>query len=101
MSLYSFAKNVCTSGRPVEISARAFPDMPRELYNVYATGDIVVVELSLKGRNTGPLEQPNGIVPPTGKRMKAPCCDVFRLKDGKIQSFDCYPIITEASWYPD
>jgi len=23
--------------------------------------------------------------------MDAPCCDVFRLKDGKIQSFNCYP----------
>jgi ketosteroid isomerase-like protein len=88
-------------GRPVEIFAQAFPDMHRELYNVYATGDLVVVELSLNGRNTGPLEQPNGTVPPTGKRMKAPCCDVFRLKNGKIQSFDCYPIITEASWLPD
>jgi SnoaL-like domain len=36
-------------GRPVEIFAQAFPDMHRELYNVYATGDIVVVELSLNG----------------------------------------------------
>ena len=26
-----------------------------------------------------------------GWRMDAPCCDVFRLKDGKIQRFDCYP----------
>jgi ketosteroid isomerase-like protein len=32
-----------------------------------------------------------GILPPTGKRMDAPCCDVFRLANGKIQSFDCYP----------
>jgi hypothetical protein len=23
--------------------------------------------------------------------MDAPCCDVFRLKNGKIQVFDCYP----------
>jgi hypothetical protein len=23
--------------------------------------------------------------------MDAPCCDVFRLVNGKIQSFDCYP----------
>jgi ketosteroid isomerase-like protein len=30
-------------------------------------------------------------IPPTGKRMDAPCCDVFRLRDGKIQSFNCYP----------
>ena len=23
--------------------------------------------------------------------MNAPCCDVFQLKNGKIQSFNCYP----------
>ena len=30
-------------------------------------------------------------LPPTGKRMDAPCCDVFELVDGKIKRFDCYP----------
>jgi hypothetical protein len=32
-----------------------------------------------------------GILPPTNKQMDAPCCDVFRLVNGKIQSFNCYP----------
>jgi hypothetical protein len=32
-----------------------------------------------------------GTLPPTGNRMDAPCCDVFRLRDGRIQLFDCYP----------
>ena len=41
--------------------------------------------------NGGPLALPQGTVAPTGRRMDAPCCDVFRLKDGKIQSFNCYP----------
>ena len=26
-----------------------------------------------------------------GERMDAPCCDVFKLANGKIQRFDCYP----------
>ena len=30
-------------------------------------------------------------LPATGKRMDAPCCDVFELEDGKIKRFDCYP----------
>jgi ketosteroid isomerase-like protein len=55
------------------------------------TGDTVVVQLALQGTHKGPLALPFGNIPPTGKRMDAPCCDVFRLKDGKIQSFDCYP----------
>jgi len=78
-------------GRTVEVYATAFPDMHRELYNFYVIGDMVIVELALQGTHKGPLALPQGTVPPTGKRMDAPCCDVFRLKDGKIQSFNCYP----------
>jgi ketosteroid isomerase-like protein len=78
-------------GRTVEIYATAFPDMHRELYRFFSVGDIVVVELALQGTHKGPLQLPLGTIPPTGKRMSAPCCDVFRLKNGKIQSFNCYP----------
>jgi ketosteroid isomerase-like protein len=75
----------------VAVYARAFPDMHRELYRVFATGDTVIVELALQGTHLGPLALPSGTIQPTGKRMNAPCCDVFQLKDGKIQSFNCYP----------
>ena len=78
-------------GKTVEVYAKAFPDMHRELYRFFAVGDVVVVELALKGTHKGPLQMPMGIIPPTGKRMDAPCCDVFRLVNGKIQSFNCYP----------
>ena len=78
-------------GRTVEIYATAFPDMHRELYAFYIIGDTVVVELALQGTHKGPLELPIGIIPPTGKRMNAPCCDVFQLINGKIKSFNCYP----------
>ena len=27
----------------------------------------------------------------TDNSMDAPCCDVFKLKDGRLQVFDCYP----------
>jgi len=43
------------------------------------------------GTNLGPLHLPVGTLPPTGKRMDAPCCDVFELVDGKVKRFDCYP----------
>jgi ketosteroid isomerase-like protein len=78
-------------GRTVEIYAAAFPDMHRELYRFFSVGDIVVVELALQGTHKGPLQLPMGTIPPTGKRMNAPCADVFRIKDGRIQSFNCYP----------
>jgi steroid delta-isomerase-like uncharacterized protein len=75
----------------VENYARAFPDMHRELYQLYVSGSIVVVQLALQGTHLGPLSLPAGTLPPTGKRMDAPCCDVFELSDGKIKRFDCYP----------
>jgi ketosteroid isomerase-like protein len=75
----------------VENYARAFPDMHRELYQIYVSGDIVVVQLALQGTHLGPLSLPFGTLPPTGNRMDAPCCDVFELAGGKIKRFDCYP----------
>ena len=75
----------------VENYARAFPDMHRELYQLYVSGNIVVVQLALQGTHLGPLHLPAGTLRPTAKRMDAPCCDVFELADGKIKRFDCYP----------
>ena len=75
----------------MELSATAFPDMHRELYQMYSTGDIVVVQLALQGTHLGPLSLPGERYPPTGKKMDAPCCDVFELSNGKIKRFDCYP----------
>ena len=77
--------------KPVEYYGAAFSDMHRELYDVYVIGDVVVVQLALQGTHDGALHLPFGILPATGKRMDAPCCDVFKLADGKIERFDCYP----------
>lgn len=41
--------------KPVENYGTAFSDMHRELYDVYVTGDVVVVELALQGTHDGPL----------------------------------------------
>ncbi|QRN95317.1 nuclear transport factor 2 family protein [Archangium violaceum] len=81
-------------GRTVEIYATAFPDMHRELHDFHVSGDVVVVELSLNGTHRGPLELPAGTIPATGREIHAPCCDVFKLKDGKVQSFHCYTAAT-------
>lgn len=77
-------------GLTVEVYAKTFPDMHRELRTFYVVDDMVIVQLSLQGTHLGPLELPAGTVPPTGKRMDAPCCAVFELVDGKIKRFDCY-----------
>jgi ketosteroid isomerase-like protein len=78
-------------GDTVVTYATAFPDMHRELYQMYVTGNIVVVQLALQGTHNGPLNTPMGIIPATGNKMDAPCCDVFEIENGKIKRFDCYP----------
>jgi SnoaL-like polyketide cyclase len=67
-------------GRTVEIYAAAFPDMQRELYQIHSSGDIGVVQLALQGTHLGPLSLPFGTIPPTGKKMDAPRCDVFEMR---------------------
>ena len=85
-------------GLTVDVYAAAFPDMHMELYDLHTFGDLVLVELSLNGTHNGDLVLPIGTLPPTRKVIRAPCCDVFHLKDGKVASFHCYvavPILLE------
>jgi ketosteroid isomerase-like protein len=77
--------------KPVENYGRAFSNMHRELYDIYVDGEVVVVQLALQGTHDGPLSLPQGVLPATGNRMDAPTCDVFKLKDGRLRVFDCYP----------
>jgi ketosteroid isomerase-like protein len=85
-------------GYTVDVYAAAFPDMHRELYQIYTRDDVVVVQLSLNGTHNGDLVLPAGTIPPTKREMRTPCCDVFHVKDGQVATFDCYvavPILLE------
>ena len=76
---------------PVRNYGTAFSNMHRELYRIYSDGNVVVVQLALQGTHDGTLQLPFGGLAATGKKMDAPCCDVFELVDDKIKRFDCYP----------
>lgn len=76
--------------KTVSIFSKAFPDMHREIHRLDVVGDSVHVELTLHGTHKGPLELPIGTIEPTGKTMRTPCFDVFRLQDGKVKLFNCY-----------
>jgi hypothetical protein len=76
--------------RSEQTLATAFPDIHREIFGLYDTNDLVVVELSLNGTYKGPLVLPAGTLPPTGKEMRPPCCDAFHFQEWKIQTFNCY-----------
>jgi steroid delta-isomerase-like uncharacterized protein len=79
-------------GKTVDIYSTAFPDMHRDLIDIYVKDDenLVIVELTLNGTHKGPLELPAGTIPATGKVMQTPCCDVFHIENGKVKSFHCY-----------
>ena len=42
----------------------------------------------------GPLETPAGIVKPTGAKVDGPCADFWYLRDGKIEMFNCYIMLS-------
>jgi ketosteroid isomerase-like protein len=76
---------------PVTGLISAYPDMHRELLKFYSTADdVVVVELKLQGTHKGDLPLPGGVLRATGRKFDTPCCDVWKLKDGKVKSFHCY-----------
>ena len=70
--------------------AKLLPDVHRELHRVTVLGDVVAVELSIQGTFLGPLETPAGIVQPTGAKIDVPTADFWYLRDGKIETFNCY-----------
>ena len=65
------------------------PDVHRELLRVHAMGNIVAVELSIRGTFTGPFETPAGVIQLTGAKLDIPGADVWYVEDGKIKEFSC------------
>jgi ketosteroid isomerase-like protein len=74
--------------------AKVFPDIHRELHRVNVLGDAVAVELSIRGTFLGALETPAGTVQPTGAKVDTPTADFWYLRDGKIERFDCYIMLS-------
>ena len=72
---------------------KPFPDVHRELHRVNVLGDMVAVELSIRGTFLGPLETPSGTVQPTRAKVDFPCADFWYVRDGKIERFDCYVML--------
>lgn len=76
------------------IMAVAFPDIHREIFSIDVLGDTVVVELAIQGTHLGTMMTPAGSLSPTGKKIDVPCCDIFRMKEGKVAAFHCYNAAT-------
>ena len=57
---------------------------------MHESGNLVVVELLIQGTFLGLLVTPAGLVAPTGAKVSIPTADFFYLRDGKIETFNCY-----------
>jgi len=93
-------------GDVVTYMANLLPDVHRELLRVHEAGDnLVVVELLIQGTFLGPFPTPAGPVAPTGAKLSIPTADFFYLRDGKIETFNCYVsmniMLAQMGIYPD
>ena len=70
--------------------AKMLPDVHRELYRVNVLGDVVAIELSIRGTFLGPFETPAGVIQPTGAKLDIPTADFWYVRDGKVQEFNCH-----------
>lgn len=77
-------------GQLIHAVSAAFPDMHRNLLRTYDSGDSIIVELKLQGTHSGNFRIGDSVLPPTGRAFDVPCCDVFRLRAGKVAAFHCY-----------
>jgi len=84
--------------------ATAFPDSTVEVTRVIATESTAAVEFRGRGTHTGPLATPMGVIPPTGRRVDFPLCDVWEVRDGKVARthnyFDVMTMLTQLGVAP-
>jgi steroid delta-isomerase-like uncharacterized protein len=69
---------------------QAFPDLKWTDQGQVSSEDSVVTEQVAAGTNQGPLNTPQGDVPPSGKPITTRLCEVVRLRDGEIVSLHLY-----------
>jgi steroid delta-isomerase-like uncharacterized protein len=68
----------------------AMPDSRMEVTAIIESGNRVVVEGAYAGTHTGPLGTPQGEVPPTGRKLMLPLCDVIDVAAGRITQIRAY-----------
>ena len=70
--------------------ATAFPDSKATFHDAHVSGNTVILELSWRGTQTGPLVTKSGEVPATGKSIDMRAVQVVEVQDGKAASIRQY-----------
>ncbi len=58
-----------------------FPDMRFEVQSILAEENTAAAQIIMSGTNTGPMETPDGEIPPTGRKIKIAVASFNRLDD--------------------
>ena len=69
---------------------QAFPDLKVEHWNIIASGNKVAVEFSATGIHTGPLHTPEGVIPPSGKKVTINVAEFLEWENGKLRKLTNY-----------
>jgi predicted ester cyclase len=70
----------------IEALWKAFPDGKLSFGEQVFAEDAAATELVFTGTHTGPMMTPNGLIPPTGKRVTLHSASILKIKDGLIAS---------------
>ena len=66
--------------------ATAIPNSKAQIHTSFVSGDTVVLELTWKGTQTGPLQTPGGTIPPSGKTIEIRAVQITEITNGKAQA---------------
>jgi quinol monooxygenase YgiN/ketosteroid isomerase-like protein len=67
-----------------------FPDATCEVKSLVAFGDYVIAQGIGRGTHKGVFHSPAGTLQPSGVSMQVNFCDVYKLREGKIERADSY-----------
>jgi steroid delta-isomerase-like uncharacterized protein len=91
-------------GKYIQVMWTAFPDVKLTFGDQVLSEDSAATEVVMTGTNTGPLNSPNGPIPPTGKPIHLRSLSILRFEDGRIASernyFDQLDMLTQLGLAP-
>ncbi len=70
--------------------ATALPDSNATFENAFVSGNKVVLEVTWRGKHTGPMQTPDGEKPATGKSFELRACQITEIENGKAKSMRHY-----------
>jgi steroid delta-isomerase-like uncharacterized protein len=91
-------------GQYIQVMWTAFPDAKLTFGDQVLSEDSAATEVIMTGTHTGPLNTPNGPIPPTGKSINLRSLSILRFEDGRIASernyFDQLEMLTQLGLAP-